>query len=200
MKQHAPATIRNRNVIYMALREVLPESGTLLEIAAGTGEHAAYLSGCFSKWNWIPSDANPAALASIGAWREDCKHSNLQTERVLDVCVMPWDVPALDAILCVNMVHISPWESSKALFRGCMDNLATGCPLILYGPYFSNDPHAPPPAPSNEAFDSSLRARDPEWGVRNIEDMDALAKDVGMKRTSKASVPANNLILVYRKE
>lgn len=195
MKRSAPATGRNREPIAAVLREVLPERGTLLEIAAGTGEHAAYFSGLFPDLHWQPTDPDPEALDSIRAWREEAGASNLLEPIRLDASADGWPVAAADAILCVNMVHISPWAATEGLMRGAGRLLPPGGPLVLYGPYRRA---GVPTAPSNEAFDESLRARNPEWGLRDLEAVEAEAARNGLRPERVVEMPANNLTVVFR--
>ncbi|QIQ86720.1 DUF938 domain-containing protein [Erythrobacter sp.] len=195
-KQHAPATLRNREPILAVLRKELPTSGRVLEIAAGTGEHAVFFAGAFPQVEWMPSDPSPEAIASIAAYREDYAGENLAAPVMLDASARDWPVERADAVLCVNMVHISPWEASTGLFDGAARLLAKGAPLILYGPYFEADVE---PAASNLEFDRSLKARDPRWGIRDLAEVDRLAARSGFTRTARHAMPANNLTLVYRR-
>ncbi|HEX8449329.1 MAG TPA: DUF938 domain-containing protein [Allosphingosinicella sp.] len=195
MKRSAPASLRNREPIAAVLREVLPESGSLLEVASGTGEHAVYFAGLFPKIRWQPTDPDPGALESIRAWRAEAGLANLLEPVALDASGEPWPVAEADAVLCVNMVHISPWAATEGLMKGAGRLLARGGPLLLYGPYrragFTT-------APSNEAFDESLRARDPAWGLRDLEAVEAEAGRNGLRLQRVVEMPANNLTLVFR--
>ena len=195
-KRHAPATERNREPIAAVLREVLPERGLLLEVAAGTGEHGAYLAPLFPSLRWQPSDPDPDALTSIEAWQADSAADNLLPPVFLDAAAQPWPVDGADAILCVNMVHISPWVATEGLMRGAGRLLPPGGPLILYGPYRRK---GMPTAPSNEAFDQSLKARNPLWGLRDVEAVKDEATGQGLGFERLYEMPANNLILVFRK-
>lgn len=196
MKQHAPATQRNREPIAGVLAEELPESGRVLEVAAGTGEHAVFFARRFPTLGWLPSDPSEEALASIAAYREEYPVDNLAEPVKLDASSRDWPVESAEAILCVNMVHISPWEASTGLFDGAARLLEKGAPLILYGPYFEDGVE---PAPSNLDFDRSLKARDPRWGIRDLPEIDRLAARSGFTRTARHEMPANNLTLVYRR-
>ncbi|HEY7810791.1 MAG TPA: DUF938 domain-containing protein [Allosphingosinicella sp.] len=196
MKRHAPATERNRGAIAAVLREVLPERGTLLEIAAGTGEHAAYLAPLFPNLLWQPSDPDPDALTSIEAWQADAGATNLLPPVFLDAAAATWPLDRTDAVLCINMVHISPWAATQGLMRGAGRLLPKGAPLILYGPYRRE---GVPTAPSNEAFDQSLKARNPEWGLRDLEAVRAEAEGQGLGLERLYEMPANNLVVVFRK-
>lgn len=195
MKRRAPATERNREPLAAVLRETLPASGTVLEVASGTGEHALYFARRFPDLLWQPSDPDPEALASIRAWRKEAGLGNLLEPLRLDAAADRWPVAAADAILCVNMVHISPWEATVGLMRGAGLLLPPDAPLILYGPYRRADV---PTAPSNEAFDASLRARDPFWGLRELEAVTAEAALSGLRFERLFEMPANNLTLVFR--
>lgn len=197
MKQHAPATLRNRAPIAEVLARELPASGTVLEVAAGTGEHAVFFAGEFPALHWQPTDPSAEALASITAYREDYAGGNLAAPLLLDAAVPDsWPVAAADAMVCINMVHISPWEATLGLFAGAARVLAESRgPLVLYGPYIEAGVET---APSNLDFDASLKARNPLWGLREAEALDALASQHGMKRTARHALPANNIILVYR--
>jgi SAM-dependent methyltransferase len=195
-KRHAPATERNREPIAAVLREVLPERGTLLEIASGTGQHAAYLAPLIPALRWQPSDPDPDALTSIKAWTAECDAANLLPPVFLDAASHTWPIDRADAILCVNMVHISPWAATEGLMRGAGRLLPTGAPLVLYGPYRRADV---PTAPSNEEFDVSLKARNPEWGLRNLEAVQDEATVHGLTFERLYEMPANNLIVVFRR-
>jgi len=196
MKRHSPAAERNRDPIAAVLSEVLPESGTILEVASGTGEHAAWFAALFPKLRWQPSDPDPESLASIRAWRAEAGLDNLLEPLLLDASAEPWPVDSADAILCVNMVHISPWTATVGLMRGAGRLLPAGGPLLLYGPYRRA---GVPTAPSNEAFDASLRARDSRWGLRELETVEAEAEANGLGLDRVEPMPANNLTLVFRK-
>lgn len=196
-KQHAPATLRNREPIAQVLARELPASGTVLEIAAGTGEHAVFFAGMFPALAWQPTDPSGEALASIAAYRAEYPGANLAVPLLLDAAAPEgWTVKAADAIVCINMVHISPWEATQGLFRGSAQVLGSGGgPLILYGPYIEEGVDT---APSNLDFDASLKARNPLWGLREAAALDALAASHGMARSARHALPANNIILVYR--
>ncbi|MFM7349059.1 MAG: DUF938 domain-containing protein [Erythrobacter sp.] len=198
MKQHAPAALRNRAPIAEVLARELPASGTVLEIASGTGEHAVFFAAAFPALDWQPTDPSEEALASIAAWRADHAGTNLAPPLRLDAADPDgWPVAEAAAIVCINMVHISPWEATLGLFRGAARLLGSSDkPLILYGPYLEQDVEA---AASNLAFDASLKARDPRWGLREAEALDALAATHGMARTERHAMPANNIMLVYRR-
>jgi hypothetical protein len=190
-KRQAPAAARNVGPIGDVLAEWLPPSGLVLEIASGTGEHALAFARRFPRLDWQPSDSDPAALASIAAWQLEGP-GNLRPPVRLDVCSRDWPVAAADAILCINMVHISPWECSLGLLDGAAKLLSNGAPLILYGPWLEAEVE---PAPSNLAFDQSLRSRDPRWGLRLVEDFAAEVALRGFALVERRAMPANNLML-----
>jgi hypothetical protein len=191
--RHAPATARNRDAILAVLREILPVSGLVLEIASGTGEHVRYFAEALPGLDWQPSDPDPDALASIAAWTEGIP--NIQPPLQLDASAPDWPIMRADAMLCINMVHISPWVATEGLFAGAARLLECDAPLYLYGPYRRADV---PTAPSNDAFDASLKARDPEWGLRDLEDVIALAERHEFCLDRLVEMPANNLSVVFR--
>ncbi len=195
-KGHAPATLRNRDPIAAVLAEELPQSGLLLEVAAGTGEHAAFFAPRFPQLIWQPSDPDADALASIEAWRRDADAANLRAPLHLDAAASDWPIHAADAILCINMIHISPPQASIGLMAGAGRLLSAGAPLILYGPFLEPDVET---AASNLAFDASLKSRDGRWGLRDIGWVDDLAAAAGLSRNRRVAMPANNLVLVYRR-
>jgi hypothetical protein len=194
MKQHAPATERNREPLLAVLAEALPEHGKVLEIASGTGEHAVYFAQALPGLFWQPSDVDPIALASIGAHRDDAELDNLLPPLLLDVTSPNWPVSDVSAVVCINMIHIAPWAACKALLSGAA---ALGAPtLILYGPFRFDGVFT---APSNEAFDRSLRERNPAWGVRDLTRVTAAAEDAGFTRERLVPMPANNHSVVFKK-
>ena len=196
MKRKAPAASRNRAPIAAVLREELPKTGLVLEIASGTGEHALHFAREFPQLAWQPTDPDPDALASIAAWRDDGGPTNFTAPLELDASKSGWPLDAADAIVCINMVHISPWAATEGLFTGASRLLSTEAPLILYGPYLEGDVAT---APSNIAFDASLKRRDPAWSLREVGAVDRLATEHGFVRTKRVAMPANNLMLVYRR-
>ncbi len=195
MKRHAPATARNRDPIASVLRKVLPARGLVLEVASGTGEHAAYFAGLFPALDWQPSDPDPDALTSIEAWIADVDLPNLRGPVELDAAGT-WPIDRADAVLCINMVHISPWVATLGLLAGAGRVLPAGAPLILYGPYRRR---GLPTAPSNEAFDESLKARNPDWGLREVEEVVVAAGAQGLALDRVVEMPANNLSVVFRR-
>lgn len=190
------AVARNRDPILAVLRRYLPDQGTVLEIAAGTGEHAAYFAPQFPHLAWQPTDMDPDALASIEVHRASAKAPNLRAPIELDVTASRWPVERADAVLSINMIHISPWAAAQGLMAGAARLLPAGGVLYLYGPFKENGAHT---APSNTAFDASLRARDPEWGVRDTGDVRKLADSHGFDFIERVAMPANNLSLIFRR-
>ena len=202
-RQYAPATERNREPILEVLLRVLPPSGTILEVASGTGEHAVFFAPRLSPRKWLPSDPNPQSRASIASWRRHFPFSNLYPPLDLDVSASSWPVERalpdfntspLVAIVNINMIHISPWSASLGLMAGASRLLSPGGILYLYGP-FKQGGHT---SPSNLAFDESLRARNPEWGVRNLEDVVAAASTQNLTMLETYQMPANNLSVVFQ--
>jgi SAM-dependent methyltransferase len=195
-KAHAPAAERNREPIAEALTAMLPRQGMVLEIASGTGQHAAHFARAFPYLSWQPSDPDPEALASISAWRAEAGLDNLLEPIALDVTAEEWPLDRADAILCINMIHISPWSATEGLMRGAGRLLPVGGPLILYGPFRRAEVMT---APSNEAFDASLRARNPDWGLRDLEAVTREANRNGLLFERLVEMPANNLTVLYRR-
>ncbi|GHF14921.1 SAM-dependent methyltransferase [Kordiimonas sediminis] len=199
-RQVAPATARNRDPILAVLQKHLPPSGCLLEIASGTGEHAVYMAPHFPAYSWQPTDIDPARLESIDAWRKSAKADTVQPARKFDVLADPWDFPDLakpvTAVLAVNLIHIAPIAVTHALFEQAGRNLQAGNFLITYGPYKRGGAHT---APSNEAFDQSLKARNPNWGIRDMEYVTETAAAHGFELADCVDMPANNYTLVFKK-
>lgn len=193
-RKHAPATLRNREAIAAELAALLPEHGTVLEVASGSGEHAAFFAERFPTLTFIPSDSDAAARASIASWCAGL--ANVAPPLAIDATAGEWPIAAADAVLCINMVHISPWAATLGLLDGAVWLLPVGGPLILYGPYRRAEV---PTAPSNEAFDASLRARDPRWGLRDVAEVTAAAMARGLAFDRLVEMPANNILLVYRR-
>ena len=195
-RRSAPAALRNREPIALVLRDWLPERGLVLEIASGTGEHATFLAERFPNLEWQPSDLDPGALASISAWREEASLPNLRSPMTLDASSPDWPIDSADAVLSINMVHISPWESALGLLGGADRLLGPQAPLILYGPWLSEEIET---APSNLAFDADLKRRDSRWGLRKVEDFAREAASRGFELVEQRRMPANNLMLLFRK-
>jgi Protein of unknown function (DUF938) len=196
VRKVAPAAARNRDVILARLQSLLPSAGQVLEIASGSGEHIVHFAAALPNLRWQPSDPDPTALASIAAWTQASGLTNILPPLRLDASADAWPVTQVDAILCINMVHISPWDATVGLFKRSAGALTAGAPLILYGPYLEDTVET---APSNLAFDQSLKERNPAWGLRDLSEVDRVAADCGFARTDRYAMPANNLTLVYHK-
>jgi len=198
--QTSPAVARNRDPILAVLRRVLPAQGTgigtVLEIASGTGEHAVHFAAGLPHLIWLPTDIDADALRSICAHRASAQLPNLSPVLELDVCAPSWPVTRADAIVAINMIHIAPWAAAEGLVAGAERLLVAGSVLYLYGPFKENGRHT---APSNAAFDESLRTRDPRWGVRDLDEVAALARRHGLALTERIAMPANNLSLIFHR-
>jgi SAM-dependent methyltransferase len=194
-RRSAPAALRNREPIAEVLRDWLPQSGLVLEVASGTGEHVVYFADAFPHLDWQPSDTHPDALASIAAWREESGLPNVRAPIRIDAGSTDWPIDQADAALNINMAHISPWSASLGLISGAARVLPPGGSLILYGPWLKNDVET---VPSNLAFDADLKRRDPDWGLRKVEDFAAAAANQGFDLSDTRGMPANNLMLLFR--
>ncbi len=210
-RQYAPATQRNREPILEVLLQVLPPTGTVLEVSSGTGEHAVFLAPRLHPHKWIPSDPNPVARASIAAWREHCPADNLYPPIALDACDSVWGIEQNEppeglqdidlkrdpivAIVNINMIHIAPWSACLGLMAGARRILPPGGILYLYGPFKQGGKHT---APSNADFDESLRAQNPEWGVRDLNDVVAVAQAQHLSLVKTYAMPANNLSVIFQ--
>lgn len=195
-RRSAPAAIRNRDPILAVLRQHLPARGLVLEVASGSGEHATHFATALPGLVFQPSDPDPGARASIDAWAAEAQLPNQRPALVLDATAQPWPVLAADAVVCINMIHIAPWAAAQGLLRGAAAILPPGAPLVLYGPFRQGGAHT---APSNAAFDADLRARNPGWGIRDLEEVAALAAAHGFGAPVVAQMPANNLTIVFRR-
>jgi Protein of unknown function (DUF938) len=199
-RQYAPATQRNRESILEVLLRVLPESGNILEIASGTGEHAVFFASHLSPRQWIPSEPNPILRASINSWREHFPADNLHPPLDLDVHESIWTLERDNIPICaianINMIHIAPWSACLGLMAGAGRILPPGGILYLYGPFKQGGKHT---APSNLAFDQSLQAQNPQWGVRDLDDVVAVASDRGLKLQEIQPMPANNLSVIFER-
>jgi hypothetical protein len=194
VKRHAPATERNRDVIAQTLACVLPTEGLVLEVASGTGEHVVHFAKMFPALTWQPSDPDPIALASINAWRADSKVPNVRPAMLLDASA-DWPIAQADAVVCINMTHISPWAATVGLLRNAARLLPQSAVLFIYGPYNQRDV---PLADSNAAFDAALRQQNALWGLRFVEDIAAEANVSGLHLDLVIDMPANNLSLIFR--
>ncbi|MEQ9372452.1 MAG: DUF938 domain-containing protein [Coleofasciculus chthonoplastes F3-SA18-01] len=203
-RQYAPATQRNREPILQILRRVLPAKGTVLEVASGTGEHAVFFAPRLKPRQWLPSDANPLMRASIADWSAYEPADNLYPPLDIDVQTpswsvekqspVDWETSPLKAIVSINLIHIAPWSACLGLIAGASRLLPSGGVLYLYGPFKRNGQHT---AASNAAFDSSLQASNPDWGVRDLEDIVAIAQDQHLVLDQIYPMPANNLSVVF---
>jgi len=193
-RRHSPAAERNREPIAAALQRLLPAQGVALEIASGTGQHAAFFAERLPGWRWQPSDGDARSLASIAAWCDGI--TNVLPPLHLDVLAAAW--PGLpeqvDALFCANLLHISAWATCSALMNGAARHLSAGGLLLLYGPYLVDGEAT---APSNLAFDADLRTRNADWGLRRLADVQRQAQAVGLQLRERVAMPANNLLLVF---
>ncbi|SED55086.1 Protein of unknown function [Rhizobiales bacterium GAS188] len=196
-RQHAPATLRNRDSILDVLRGVLPMTGLVLEIASGSGEHVVHFAKNLAGLIFQPSDPDPDALLSVSAWVKATRVTNVRPPIILDASRPPWPIVSADGIICINMVHISPWDTTVGLMKGAGAILPPASPLYLYGPYKREEV---PTAPSNQAFDRSLRDHNPSWGLRDLEAVAGTAQSAGFSEPVITEMPANNLSVVFRRK
>jgi hypothetical protein len=196
MKRHAPATLRNREPILAVLRPLLPAGSIVLEVASGTGEHAAFFAGRMPDVIWQPSDVDPSSLESIEAHRAEGGLPNLRPPIPVDATRGDLGDLRVSAVVSINMVHIAPWAACEGLVRGAAGALGEGGVLFLYGPFRIA---GAPFAASNEAFDASLRERDPAWGVRELDEVTRIAEAAGLRREAVVAMPANNHAVVFRR-
>ncbi len=194
---YRPHVARNRDPILDVLRRVLPPLGTVLEIASGSGEHAAYFAKELPSLIWQPTDPDARALSSIAAHRADAGTTNLLAPLQLDVTSAHWPIERADAVMCNNMIHISPWAATEGLMASAERILPAGGVLYLYGPYKVGGRHT---APSNEEFDTYLRNQNAAWGIRDIDEVTALAKSHNFALVETVQMPANNLSVIFRRE
>ena len=195
-RRSAPAALRNRDYIADVLVDWLPQRGLVLEVASGTGEHVVHFAERFSNLEWQPSDMNEDALASIAAWRSEAGLDNVRAPLAIDVMTRGWPIDRANALLSINMVHISPWAAALGLLDGAARLLPQGGPLILYGPWLKDDIDT---GPSNLAFDADLKRRDPAWGLRRVEEFAAEADRRGFALAETRPMPANNQMLLFRR-
>ena len=187
---------RNRGPILKVLERVLPKTGLVLEIASGTGQHVVHFAQALRGLSWQPTDMDAACRRSISAWLATAELANVRQPLDLDVRALPWRVPTLDAIVCLNLIHIAPWSVATALFAGAALALRESGLLYLYGPYSVQGRHT---SPSNAAFDNALRGENPEWGLRDLKEVESLAKDQGFDLAETIEMPANNFSVLFRK-
>lgn len=195
-RETAPSAERNKQPILEVLARVLPPRGLVLEIGSGTGQHVTHFAEALPALNFQPSEMDMARHASIQAWVAAARLSNVRPPVAIDLTQRPWPVPAADAIVCINVIHISPWEATLGLMAGTGSLLPPSGVLVTYGPYLRRGAHT---APSNEAFDASLRARNALWGVRDIDQLVQIASHEGLALEEVVPMPANNFTLVWRK-
>jgi SAM-dependent methyltransferase len=193
---YRPHVVRNREPILEVLRRILPAQGLVLEVASGSGEHAVYFAKALPALTWQPTDPDSTALASIAAHRAAASGPNLFPPLQLDVTAETWPFAQVDAVVCCNMIHIAPWSACQGLIAGAARVLPVGGILYLYGPYKIDGRYT---APSNEAFDADLRARNPQWGIRDLGEVTALAERHGFGLAETVSMPANNLSVIFRR-
>lgn len=195
-RRYAPSVARNKDAIAAVLARYLPSSGLVLEIASGSGEHAVHFASTFPALVFQPTDPSEEARASIAAWRQEGALPNMRAPLALDVTAAPWPINYADAVTCINMIHIAPWEATLGLVAGAARIIPPGGLLFLYGPYKRAGQHT---APSNAEFDASLRERDARWGVRDLETVAAEATAMGFAAPMIEAMPANNLSLIFRR-
>lgn len=195
-RRYAAATARNRDPILAVLRPILPPAGLVLEIAAGTGEHAIHFARALPGLTWQASDPSPEARRSIAGWIAAEGLDNALPPLDLDAAGSDWPIATADALVCINMIHISPWDATEGLMRGAGHVLPAGAPLYLYGPFRRGDR---PIEPGNDAFDRDLRRRNPRWGLRELAAVTDCAGTHGLVRDAVIEMPANNLSVVFRK-
>jgi hypothetical protein len=195
-RRFAPAVARNKAAITEVLARYLPASGLILEIASGSGEHALHFAAHFPALSFQPTDPDAAALASIAAWRGEALLANLLAPLMLNVMADDWPVLKADAALCINMIHIAPWEATAALMLGAARILPPDGTLFLYGPFKRGGVHT---ALSNAEFDASLQAQDARWGLRDLEAVAEIASAAGFAAPVVEVMPANNLSVIFRR-
>lgn len=193
----APAAERNKGPILEVLRRLLPKTGLVLEIASGTGQHVVHFAAALPSLTWQPTDPNAEHLISISAWIRHTGLENVRPPLALDVGDDPWPVGHADAVLCINLIHIAPWAVTAQLLEGAAWVLAPGSLLFLYGPYRHFGQHT---GPGDVAFDADLRSRNPEWGLRDMEEVVALAGKRGLSMVEIVPMPANNFSVVFRRD
>jgi hypothetical protein len=200
-RQYAPATQRNRNAILEVLLQVVPQKSTVLEIASGTGEHSIFFAPHLHLCKWIPSDPNPMAIASITDWEKHYPSDNLAAPLQIDVTAHHWYIKdniqnkGIQAIVNINMIHISPWQACLGLIEGAKNLLPEGGILYLYGPFKQNGKHT---SISNAEFDASLRYQNSDWGLRDLEDVITTAAEQNLVLQKIQPMPANNLSVVFK--
>jgi hypothetical protein len=195
-RESAPSAERNKQPILEVLARVLPPRGVVLEIGSGTGQHVAHFAQALPALTFQPSELDVERHASIAAWVAAGQLSNVAPPLAIDLIKRPWPVTAADAIVCINVIHISPWQATLGLMAGASSILPAAGVLVTYGPYLRGGAHT---SPSNDAFDASLRARNPLWGVRDLDAVADVARHEGLALEEVVAMPANNFTLVWRK-
>ena len=196
VRHYAPAAERNRGPILEVLRRLVPDGARVLEVASGTGQHAAFFAAGLPATRWQPSEGDPSALASIAAWAESEGASNVCAPVVVDAASPDWPVGVFDVVYCSNLIHIAPWSCTLGLLRGAQRHLSPGGLLVLYGPFRVDGKHT---SESNVAFDRGLRAQDPRWGVRDLREVEERAAERELSFREKVAMPANNLVVVFER-
>ena len=196
MKLFAAAAERNKGPIAETLADIVPAAGLVLEIASGSGQHVTHFATLFRQLTWQPTDVAPQAIASIEAYRKEAELANLLPPLVLDVTTDAWPIERASMVLSINMIHIAPWQASVGLLRGAARVLEGDAPLVLYGPFVIDGDYV---APSNVAFDQRLRGENPDWGIRELRDVERAAKHSGFLLERIVSRPANNQVVVFRR-
>lgn len=192
----SPAAERNKAPILDVLRRTLPTEGLVLEIASGTGQHVVHFAAALPALRWQPSDPDASMVAAMRARLQQAARPNICEPLPLDVHDLPWPIEPADALVCINMIHIAPWSATQSLFAGAAAHLTAAAPVVLYGPYRIGGAHT---APSNEAFDQSLKARNADWGVRDLESVREVARGQGFELAGRFAMPANNFVVLFRR-
>ena len=192
----APSAERNKGPILEVLSRVLPAQGKVLEIGSGTGQHVAHFAAALPGLTFQPSEMDMSRHASIAAWIREERLANVKPPLAFDVTALPWPVREVDAVVCINVIHISPWEATLALMKGAGGILPPGGVLVTYGPYRRDGRHT---SPSNAQFDANLRSRNPAWGVRDLEEVASVAQREGLALEETVAMPANNFTVVFRR-
>ena len=195
-RRYAPAAERNRGPILEVLRRLVPDGARVLEVASGTGQHAAFFAAGLPATRWQPSEGDPCALASIAAWAQSEGASNVCEPVVVDAASPDWPVGVFDVLYCSNLIHIAPWSCTLGLLRGAQRHLSPGGLLVLYGPFRVDGRHT---SESNVAFDRGLRVQDPRWGVRDLREVEEQAAEQALSLREKVTMPANNLVVVFER-
>ena len=197
IQPHSPAAERNKTPILEVLQKVLPDNGLVLEIASGSGQHLFHFAKALPQLTWQPSEFKSELNQWIQSQLDQHSWPNIKAPLQLDVMQSPWPVDYADAVININMIHITPWTATEALFAGAGRILTSNGILFCYGPYRRFGGHT---APSNQAFDQQLRAQNPDWGIRDIEELEILANEAQLKLVEIIDMPSNNFSLIFRKD